>query len=174
MNNKTSKFILVSLVIVAVLGVGYTLMKRGGSEVGVDKSTAVWKVFDPETAYGAGSNFDVKYPADWHEIQLRERGALAFHEWPTDSDSCLISLGAGGHGVGEGDSSVSAETSSKMYGNLEATKQIFKQSGQILLETTSFSRDNIPYIFELYTKKEADYSKCKQDYEDILATFRFK
>lgn len=184
------QFIVMAIVVVVMaMGVGYIVAKQVIREAvseptqndkrEASKSDAVWKTIASETAYGAGTEFAVKYPSDWHEIQLRERGALSFHEWPADNDSCLITLGTGGGGVGEGDNDVSIETNSKMYGNLPATKQTFKQDGKILKEVTSFSRDSVvpfpttEFIFELLTQTQADYNKCKQDYEDILATFKF-
>lgn len=184
------QFIVVAVVVVALaMGVGYFVATQVVREAVFEpiqndkreasKSDAVWKTFDSETVSGSGAEFVVKYPSDWQEIQSRGQGALAFKKWPTDTNSCLITLGVGGGGVSEGDKDVSTETSSKMYGNLSGTKQTFKKGGQILKEVTSFSRDSVvpfpttEFIFELQTQIQADYNKCKQDYEDILATFKF-
>ncbi|MDO8505940.1 MAG: hypothetical protein Q7S48_05210 [bacterium] len=194
--NQTWKIIVAVIVTAVVVGGGfyyYQNAKTSPSQTPVSKSNddnelspiaskpaiqpkkeaIVWKLFDPETAYGAGSEFDVQYPSDWHEIELRGRNALAYREWPADADSCLITLGVGGSGVGEGDTNITVDSSSQNYGDLPATKKVFKQNGLILKEVTSFSRDNIDYLFELQTKSGSDYDKCKRDYENILATFRF-
>lgn len=133
-----------------------------------------WKIFESETAYGAGSKFSIQYPPDWSEFSLGGGVALEYKKWlgvPVNSDSCLVTLGSGGTGYEGGD--VAVETSSKNYGDLSARKMIFRQGEKIIEEVTTFSRNNIEYIFELFIRDNADHDKCKQDYENILSTFRF-
>lgn len=112
-----------------------------------------WSAYNGITAYGGETYYYVQYPSSW---KLEDDNLLK-------KNTCVITLGAGGHGL-EGSKFIKDFEIVSADGN--KTKVVVIDSGSTLEAYVNF---NDYYIFEYATDKKSD---CLDEYVEIVKTVK--